>query len=80
MGWNYRVIRHAGQIPWMAIHETFYDEDDQPYAFGEQAASIGWDEPEGTESATEQLIKMRAALSLPVLDADDFAPANNAQS
>lgn len=72
MTWNYRVIEFAtpdGE-PWRAIHEVFYGADGQPMSYGENPASVVWDE--GLSEPHGVLMRMLAALNQPVLIETDF--------
>jgi len=66
MSWNFRIIRHIDNgSAWLAIHEVFYDKDDNPdsctqnpvRAVGEDKSEIKW-----------YLDKMHEALEKPVID------------
>ena len=72
MSWNYRVIRHRdlnGGDDFLQIHEVHYDEEGNPALVTERGVKVGSETPEGL---SEVLDMMRAAISRPVLNFEDF--------
>ncbi len=80
MAWNYRVFKHKGklvsgrQMPdWYDIHHAFYDEgvepDGKPSSIGIDAATNYTNDP---DEMLETLEKFKRAISMPVLDYEDF--------
>jgi hypothetical protein len=74
MSWDYRVLRRKEQAGgetsyWYAIHEVFYDADqDLPHSWTENAIQPGGEDMDELE---QDLTYMREALSKPVLEVDD---------
>ena len=68
--WNHRVIRHQnGDVAYYQIHEVYYDEQAQPESVTQSGVAPGG---ETMEALREELERMTACLSLPVLDFDSF--------
>ena len=73
MTWNYRIVRHPQS--WLALHEVYYGEDGQPNGYGENPASFGANEDEGTAGIIRALeMALRDARERPVFDPEAPTP------
>ncbi len=74
MSWNYRVVRRdagdgSGET-FLAIHEAYYEKGkERPAGITKEAVTAS---AESLEELGQVLDMMRAALSKPVLEYDDF--------
>jgi len=70
MSWNFRIIKHIDNgTPWLAIHEVFYDKDDNPDSCTKNPVTVvGEDEKE----VKWYLDKMSEALEEPIIDFQYF--------
>jgi len=56
MTWNYRIIRHKGEVSeWLAIHEVFYDDEGNPDGCTENPIHIIGDDLEEIEKTLEYM-------------------------
>jgi hypothetical protein len=78
MGWNHRVVYHkAGFLKdnpglkweeYLAIHEVFYDDNDEPTSMTEQPVTIVSDGSEALIEIKWTLEQMLKATDKPILD------------
>ena len=75
MTWNYRIIRHKGEVSeWLAIHEVFYDDEGNPDGCTENPIHIIGDDLEEIEKTLEY---MQLALNKPIIDYQYFEDLEN---
>mgnify|MGYP001560878605 CR=1 FL=1 len=70
MTWNHRVIRHVeSDNEWYAIHDVYYDENDEPDGVTLDPEAVIGDNLEDLQQTLEWMTK---ALSAPILDYNMF--------
>lgn len=70
MTWNYRVLRHIyTEETWLAIHEVYYDDDNNPDCCTVDPIEPGGETLEELKSDLEHISK---ACEKPILDYDFF--------
>ena len=71
MYWNYRVLKtQSVEGTTLAIHEVYYDSNDQPQFYSEDPAPCMGDDT--LEALGAEIERFRGALLKPVLTPEDF--------
>lgn len=69
-GWNYRLVRRQTEFgEKVAIHEVYYNSDDEPRSCTVDPVPVAGEDIEVLEKDVE---KMKQAFDKPVLDYEDF--------